>query len=296
MNTESQAQCAHKKLPFVGTERIWFAITIVIAVIMYIPTFQYLWGRWLADQQYSLAYLVPFISGYFLWKKWPEAKALDRSPTLWGLVIICVGLMLHLAGVVLDVNGPSGLSIIILIVGGCLYFHSVQLLKTLAFPIAYTFFMIPIPGGIIDRVGFPMQLLATKYTAKILSLLGIDVVEKGVNLSIDGFDFKIAQECSGMSSLVALVGVVAVFAYITRLPTVYKWVLFLLSLPIALAANVMRITTIALIGYQWGSDVAIGIFHDWSSPMLFMAAVLLLLGINWGFEWISNRGNRTTSS
>ncbi len=266
----------------------------VICVAMYIPTFRYLWGKWMEDTQYSLAYLVPFVSGYFIWKKWPEVISLKRSPSVFGLVLIVLALLMHLVGVVLDVSGPSSVSIIVLLIGGCLYFHSAGLLKVLAFPLAYTVFMIPLPGGIIDRVGLPMQLLASGSTAGLLHLLGVDVTRTGIQLSVDGYAFQVAPACSGMSSLVALVGVTAVFAYITTLPTRYKWALFLLSLPIALIANIARITSIALVGYEWDWDKAMHVYHHWSSPMLFLVAIIELFIINWGFEWLSTR--RTTSS
>ena len=274
-------------------ELLWLLLVIAAAVVTYAPTFRYLWAKWMDDAQYSLAPLVPFVSGYFVWKKWPEVKALRRSPSVWGLVIISCALLLHLVGVALDVSGPSGVSVLLCLLGGCLCFHGPSLVRTLAFPLAYTVFMIPVPGGVLDNVGFPLQLWASGTTAAILRLIGIEVVRSGVDLAVPGYEFQVAQACSGMSSLVALVGVTAVFAYITKLPPVYKWILFALSIPIALTANIVRITTIALVGYQWGPDAAQNIYHDWSSPLLFVAAILLLVVLSRGFEWLS--GRRTTS-
>ena len=163
---------------------------------------------------------------------------------------------------------------LICFIGLCLYLHGTALVKTLAFPIAYLAFAIPIPGGVLDVVGFPMQLWASGSTAHLLRLMQIDVTRTGVDLTVLCSDFaiyrfQVVQACSGMSSLVALVGVTAVFAYITNLPVRFKWLLFCLSLPIALAANVLRITSIGLVGWQWGPDVAQHVFHDWSSPILF---------------------------
>lgn len=277
----------------VQKERLLLLLVISAAVITYAPTFKFLWGKWMEDAQYSLAPLVPFVCGYFVWKKWPEVKALERSPSVWGLAIIFAALLLHLSGVALDVSGPSGVSVLLCILGGCLCLHGPALVRTLAFPLAYTAFMIPVPGGVLDNVGFPLQLWASGTTAAILQLIGIEVVRSGVDLAVPGYEFQVAQACSGMSSLVALVGVTAVFAYITKLPPVYKWILFALSIPIALAANIVRITTIALVGYQWGPDAAQNIYHDWSSPLLFVAAILLLVVLSRGFEWLS--GRRTTS-
>ena len=273
--------------------RAWFYAVLAIAAVMYLPTFKFLVGKWMADAQYSLAFLVPVVSGYFTWKNWPEVRRLERSPSVWGLVLIIFALGLHLVGVVLDVSGPSGVSVLLCLLGGCLYFHGTRLVKMLAFPLAYTVFMIPIPGGALDLIGFPLQLWASGSAASLLRSFGMEVTRTGVNLSVPGFDFQVAQACSGMSSLVALVGVTAVFAYVTRLPAVYKWILFCLSLPVALAANVVRITTIGLVGYQWGKDAAMNIFHEWSSPILFTVAVLILFGINMVMEWLVAR--RTTS-
>lgn len=274
-------------------ERMWLAAIISAAIITFIPTFIY-WGeRWVADTQNSLAFLVPFVCGYFVWKKWPEVVALRRQPSSMGLIIITLALLLHLTAVVLDISGVSGIAVLMCLVGGCLYFHGPALIRTLAFPLAYLVFLVPIPGGVLDLIGFPLQLWASGSAAVLLKFLGIEVVRNGVNMSVEGYNFQVAQACSGLSSLVALIGVTAVFAYLTKLPTVYKWILFLLALPIALAANVVRITTIALVGYQWGPDAATNVYHDWSSPILFMAAIGLLFLINWGFEWLNQR--QTTS-
>lgn len=269
----------------------WLAAITLVAVVMYVPTFRYLWSRWMSDAQYSLAPIVPFVSGYFLWKKWPEVRQIPRSASPWGLAIIVFALLLHLAGVALDISGPSGLSVFLCLLGGCLYFHSAALVRTIWFPLAYLVFMIPVPGGILDLVGFPLQLWASGTTAAVLRTLGIEVARSGVNLSVPGFDFQVAEACSGMSSLVALIGVTAVFAYTCWLPNRQKWLLLCLALPIALAANIVRITSIALVGYQWGKDAAMNLFHDWSSPILFLAAIAMLFIITGALDWLNKRRN-----
>jgi exosortase len=273
-------------------ERVWLVAVLVLVAVTYAPTFRYLWQKWMEEAQYSLAFLVPAVTGYFTWRKWPEVKSLERRSSGWGLTLIVFALLLHLAGVVLDVSGPSSVSLVIAVIGGCLYFHGVALVKTLGFPLAYLVFMIPVPGGLLDRVGLPMQLGAAGASASLLSLAGLEVVRSGVLLTVEGNSFEVAQACSGMSSLVALIGVTAVFAYLTKLKAWQKWFLFLLSLPVALAANVVRITTIGLVGYQWGQRAAMDIYHDWSSPILFLVAVSALVVMNRGFECINAR--RTT--
>jgi exosortase len=270
---------------------LWIASIVAVAAVMYASTGRFLWQKWMENAQYSLAPIVPFVSGYFLWKKWPEVKELKRSPSVLGLVLILLAILLHLVGAVLDISGPSGVSIFLCILGGCLYFHSKALVRTLWFPLAYLAFMIPVPGGVLDLIGFPLQLWASGSTAAILRAFGMEVTRTGVNLSVPGFDFQVAEACSGMSSLVALFGVTAVFAYTCRLPDKQKWLLVFLALPIALAANIVRIITIALVGYEWGSNAAMNIYHDWSSPILFLVAICFMFAITGVLEWFNGRRN-----
>lgn len=289
----SAAMQVSQRSPRDRTEKIWLLVIVVSAAMLYLRTFAYCWREWNQESQYSLAFLVPFVSGYFLWKKWPEVRLTERSPASWGLALIAAALIMHMGGTILDVSGPSSVSILLYLVGGCIYFHGLRLVKVLAFPLAYLVFAVPIPGGVTDIVGFPLQLWASGSTAAVLRAIGMEVTRTGVNLSVPGFEFQVAEACSGMSSLVALVGVTAVFAYLTRLPPSQKWLLFFMSAPVALVANIIRITTIALVGYKWGPDVATGLYHHWSSPLLFLIAILVLFFMNWGLECIN--GRRTTA-
>ncbi len=266
------------------TEVAWFGVLLVAVCALYFQTFGYVWRAWNAEVQYSLAFLVPFISGYFVWKQWGALKAIDRKPTAVGLVLIVLAILLHIAGTALDISGPSTISILVLILGCCLFFHGLQLVKAIWFSLAYLVFAVPFPGGVTDLIGFPLQLWASGTTAAVLRMTGMQVTRSGVNLAVPGFEFQVAEACSGMNSLVALVGVTAVFAYTAKLSGRYKLLLFLLAIPVALVANVVRITTIGLVGYKLGPAAATGIYHTWSSPLLFVAAILQLVFFSWIFE------------
>ncbi len=287
-----------KAAKFKNAELLWLAAIVAAAVFVYAQTLRFFWVKALADMQDSLAFLAPFVSAYFTWRKWPEVARLERKPCAWGLALVAMALVMHLAGVGLDISGPSAYSVLICLVGLCLYLHSASLVKVLAFPLALMLFVIPVTGEVRDTIGFPMQLWASGATAHLLGLMHIAVVHSGVRLTVTCADFSVYQfevveGCSGMRSLAALVFVTATFAYITHLPVKFKWLLFCLSLPIALVANVVRITSLALVGWQWGEDVAQNIYHEWSSPLLFLIAIGLMFLINWGLEWLSR--SRSTS-
>jgi exosortase len=270
-------------------ESFWLITIGIVSIIVYAQTFVTFWAKWSSNAQYSMAPLVPLVSGYFVYSMWGKVTKLEHNECKWGLSLIILALLMHVVGSALDITGPSGISVLVFGIGLLIYFHSFEIVKVLWFPLAYLLFAIPLPGGLIDTVGLPLQLKASAGTEFLLKTLGIDVVRSGVNFEVPGFVFKVAIECSGMSSLVALIGVIAVLAYLSRASNLFKWILFALAIPVAFVANVIRITTIALVGYYFGSDAATNIYHDWSSPILFMSAIVIMLFMSWIFEKISLR-------
>jgi EpsI family protein len=207
------------------------------------------------------------------------------------LALIALALLLHLAEKALDLNGPSPLSIPIFVAGAVWFFLGTAFLRALAFPIAYLIFMIPIPGGFTEVVSFPLRLLATNGSKIAAGWFGVDVQGSGMNIHFGqpyGYEqimLQVADPCSGLHSLMAIKALHAITAYLTRLKLGWKWVLFMCAIPIALMANLTRITGIILIGAYWSKDVALGLFHDWSSPVLFAIAFAILISIGRFLEW-----------
>ena len=138
-----------------GRSTRWTVAIAVAALALYLPTLSHLWVRWLHDTQYSLAFLVPPICGYFVWKLWPAASATERRPSGWGLVSIIAALFLHLLSVVLDLKIISGFSLLLFILGSCLYLRGAAFTRVLWFPLAFLVFAVPIPGQVIDMLGRP---------------------------------------------------------------------------------------------------------------------------------------------
>jgi exosortase len=88
----------------------------------------------------------------------------------------------------------------------------------------------------------------------------------------------VAEACSGIRSLQALLALGTVYAYFT-LPGLWKrWALVLLSIPIAIAANAFRVTGTGVLAHYWGAEAAEGFYHTFSGLFIFVVALALLLG------------------
>ena len=83
---------------------------------------------------------------------------------------------------------------------------------------------------------------------------------------------RIADPCSGLRSVIALVALGALFAYFTRAPLWKRVTLFAAAVPLAVLANIIRISVLCGVANVWGIDTALGFFHDFSGLLLFVIA------------------------
>jgi exosortase len=74
-----------------------------------------------------------------------------------------------------------------------------------------------------------------------------------------------------------MVALTTAYAYLTQQGAWRRGVLFFASIPIAMAGNMVRIILIAVVGVFFGSDVAVGFYHDYSGYVVFAVAILLMI-------------------
>ncbi|MDH4209535.1 MAG: EpsI family protein, partial [Anaerolineae bacterium] len=137
-------------------------------------------------------------------------------------------------------------------------------------------------------VSFPMQLFSAKSATMLMGLVGLPVSRDGVDIHLPRYTFSVGVPCSGMNSLVALLALAALAAYLLSGPSWKRWVLFGTGVPLALLANVLRIACILSIAVIWGAKAAEGFFHGFSGIVVFLFATLGLvatgraLGLRYG--------------
>jgi len=136
--------------------------------------------------------------------------------------------------------------------------------------------MVPIPYVIYFALTFPMQLLASKITAGVLNIIGMNVIRQGNIIHIAGYSLEVAEACSGMRSLVSLMALGALFAYMTQKKFTAKLILFLATIPIAIIGNVFRVFITSLLAYTVTQDVAVEPLHSILSMSVFVVAFILM--------------------
>jgi exosortase len=142
-------------------------------------------------------------------------------------------------------------------------------------------FMIRIPAIVYTQITFPLQLLASSLAELTLGILGIPVLREGNVLELPSQKLSVVEACSGIRSLLSLSFVSLVYGYFFEKKTGLRVVLFLATVPIAIAANALRVTVTGVLS-EYKREWAEGAFHAAEGWVIFMIALVLLVGFHRG--------------
>ncbi len=266
----------------------WMAIAPGLAAL-YVPTYVGLAGGLWRDDAYAHG---PIILAVFAWLVWRARRALaDESshPAPYaGAGLIAAGLLLYLVGRTQSLAVFEVGSHLPVIAGAVLLVRGVDGLRRLAFPILFLLFLVPLPGFVLDFVTVPLKALVSGVVELMLSALDYPVAREGVVLRVGSHEMLVADACSGLNSLYSLFALGLLYAHVTsrrmaRPPGAGRSegariaLLVLGIIPIAVAANVVRVLVLVLVTYHFGEDAAKGFVHDLTGLALFAIALLLLV-------------------
>jgi len=237
----------------------------------------------------SYGWYIPLFTLFILWRERKEILASVGKPSLWGFLLIVPFAFLGFLGVRgiqirLEIVGFVG--VLIGLVGTM--FGTRTMRRTL-FPLLFLLFCLPL-HSYLDLVTIHLRLFAVSIAHAILQGCGVDVLREGTMLtsSTGSFAIDIAEPCSGMRSLFAMMALTAGYAYFTQPTWFRRGLLFALSIPIAIVGNACRILSIVAIAATCSSDFATGFYHDYSGYVVFLVAILLMVAtgglIARGFE------------
>jgi len=191
-----------------------------------------------------------------------------------------LGLLLLLLGVLgaeLYLARISGLFVLI----GIAWLLAGQVSALQLLPVcALLLLAIPIPQVLFFQITSPLQHLATSLATSMLQLCGVPVLQEGNLIRLPSITLEVAEACSGIRSLFGLCTVAVLYSYFAEKQVFLRVVLVLCSIPIAVAANALRILGTGLLVQYRGAEVALGFFHEFSGLLIFMLAVAMLMVIH----------------
>lgn len=219
---------------------------------------------------------------WLLWRRLPAMTAaaqpgnlvLTLAAAVFSLLVFIVGRAYDLIS--LESAGVYGFGLAILHDR----FGLKQMLKSW-FPILYLGLLLPVPGWMLDQFTAPLKLLVSSLAALVVSPLGVPLYQEGVTMVVGSYQLLVEDACSGLNSLIGLVAITTFYIYLLR-NAGWRYSLFLVCLiiPVAIAANVLRIVILILLTYYFGDAVGQGFLHVTAGLFLFALSLLLMFLID----------------
>jgi exosortase len=248
-----------------------------LVVIMYASVLSSLARQWWTDPNYGHGFFVLVFAAYVLWSESDRWRAAPFRPSNFGFVIMLFAVGLRVVGMLGAEAFISRLSLVILISGLVLFLAGRPALRSIAFPIGYLLFMIPLPGIVYFQLTFPLQLWASRLAASGLVTLGIHTVRQGNLLMLPNCTLNVVEACSGIRSLLSLLAAAIAYGYLAEPNTWKRVALAVASIPIAIAANGLRLVATGVLSYFFGPKVDSGGVHLALGMGFFGLAFLSLL-------------------
>lgn len=186
-----------------------------------------------------------------------------------GLLLTAVACTMYVVGRLAAEFFLTRMSMVVLLAGLTWTFWGTARLRSLAFPLILLATMVPLPGIIYNSLAGPLQLLASTIATELAQLLGTTIYREGNIIHLVGVSLGVAEACSGLHSLSALLVGALLLGFIENGGTLPRVLLVLIALPLAVAVNVLRVTGTAILA-DIRLEFALGFYHSFSGWLVFL--------------------------
>jgi exosortase len=240
------------------------------------PVFPELVRDYFSNPDNSHGLLVVFIAGYMAWQRKDQIRDAQKYPSNLGLILLVLSLALYVFGLAGGILVIQRYMMVFSFIGLVLYLFGKEIVKIMIFPLFFLLFMVPLPVSIVGLVAFPLQIMATKSSEMILHGLGIPVFREGNMLYFLQTQLEVADACSGIRSIMSMIMLSCLLGYFSKGGWLRKAILVFSAIPIAMLANILRVSGTGILAHFYGGKVARGFLHEFSGLTVFVFGLSLL--------------------
>ena len=255
-------------------------ILVIGTLVVYAQVLRELSIDWWTNPDYSQGLVLPFVAAYLIWRRREEWSRQPVAPSNFGLLVMLGALSLLFVGELGAEFFLTRISLLVFLCGLVLFFLGWEHFRLAAFPIALLLLAIPLPAVIFYQITFPLQLMATRLGAFLLETSRVPVFREGNLIVLPNITLEVVEACSGIRSLFSLLTLTILYGYFFESRLWMRWVLIVLTVPLALFCNGLRITGTGILTQYVDPAAAEGFFHGFSGWFIFVVALLSLFAIH----------------
>lgn len=260
----------------------WLPVAAGLGALYAVPLYNLATGPWQTDEGAHGAIIFAVV----LWLVWRQRETLFSRPAAApaaGFAALLCGLLLYVLGRSQNIALFEISALLPILAGVLLAMRGWPALRALWFPILFVAFMVPLPSFFVDALTGPLKQSVSEIAEHVLYAVGYPVARNGVVLSVGQYQLLVADACSGLQSMFSLSALGMLYLYLRARASFVHNILMLASiLPIAFAANIVRVITLILVTYHLGDEAGQSFLHGGAGIVLLMVALAILIALDAG--------------
>lgn len=272
-----------------GFDRLTAGVLMTGLALLFLPVYaelaQTIWAS--EEQRHG-----PIILAVSLWLLVRKRQAMARQPTrpmpALGWPLLLLALTTYALGRSQDIIMFALGSQIVLLVALLLIFKGVGGLRVAWFPLCFMLFMLPLPEALVAAATGPLKAAVSALATALLYHLGYPIARSGVVLTVGQYQLLVADACAGLNTMFTLEALGLLYLNLMHYHRVARnLALALLLVPVALLANVARVTLLVLVTFHFGDAAGQGFLHGFAGIVLLLIALVLMLSLDrlLGLRW-----------
>jgi exosortase len=260
----------------IAGNRILLTLVLIEIVVLYLPTVRWLFDRWTMSVWHNAhGMFTAILVAFFISRQLRKARSLPSCSSAWGFGFLIAALMIHAVDAAIHTQLLAAVSLILILPGLSLLFLGVEKTKLIAFPLAFATLMLPIPLGLTESLQLSLREMTTSGASAMIYRLGVPVFVEDTTLHLPKVSLLVSDACSGFSTLYAAIVVASLTAYHSN-GVARRLLVLVAAPPIAVAANIVRVTLLSLLVNWQGGAVLGSWLHPGSGVLSFMLALPII--------------------
>ena len=253
-----------------------FAPIVLLIGVLYHDVIRRLVRIWITDSDQAHGLLLVAVAVYLVFHRRNRIRQIKTEKWLPGILIMVGAILLLLAGQVVVEYFAMRVSLIILLAGTIGFLLGKDALKILLFPLLLLLLAMPLPAIVVNSLTLPLKSLVSSLASEMLRALGVSILQEGNILRMPQITLEVVNACSGIRSVFSLFVLALLFCSDLD-GYVQKALLLVLTIPLAIFTNALRITATGMLATHWDPEKAMGFYHSFSGWVIFVLSLVLLL-------------------
>ena len=273
------------------SRRVAGAVFFGVLVLAFAPTLVVLTMHVAQSQLHSYILLIPFISAYLLYirreqlpKDYSSSLGLGLTAAIAGVAALAIARLPSTPIQPLSENdylGVMTLSFLCFLMSGGFLFLGRRWMAAAAFPVAFLFFLIPMPDAMVDGLETASQLASAEAANLFFLASGMTFLRDGTSFQLPNIAIRVAQECSGIRSSWILLVTSLVASNLFLRTTWRRAVLVAFVIPLGILRNGFRVFVIGWLCVHVGPQMINSLIHRRGGPLFFALSLIPLFLLLW---------------